>query len=336
MHANEVDTSPELVHRLLLDQFPNLAGPEPTLVDSYGTDHDIYRVGDGISVRMPRVEKAAAQAFKEGEWLPKLGPRLPLAVPLQLGIGQPGADFPFTWSVYEWLDGANANGTITDHEQAAVDLAGFIGALRSISTDGAHTRPKRARGAPLAENDGFVRYSIDQLTAKYPDETIAAITDLWAQSLAAPVWTGSEMWLHGDLLPGNLIVVDGNLSAVIDWGSLHVGDPACDLQPAWNVFEGASRDRFRSELGADDASWLRGRGWALYQAVGGLFYYWDTNPGMIRQTTNALNQILVEAGHSPSSCERKRSESKGGWHVFRRFPATQTVRGPPKVPGTFF
>ena len=100
--------------------------------------------------------------------------------------------------------------------------------------------------------------------------------------------------MHGDLLPGNLLVVDGRLSAVIDWGGLNVGDPACDLQPAWNVFVGDSRRRFRDELAVDDASWLRGRGWALYQAVTGLAYYWDTNPGMVRQTSHALAQVLAD------------------------------------------
>ena len=112
----------------------------------------------------------------------------------------------------------------------------------------------------------------------------------WQESLDAPVWHGREVWLHGDLLPGNLLVVDGRLSAVIDWG-LNVGDPACDLQPAWNVFAGESRRRFRSELAVDDASWLRGRGWALFQAVVALPYYWDTNPGIVRQASRALTQV---------------------------------------------
>jgi aminoglycoside phosphotransferase (APT) family kinase protein len=109
------------------------------------------------------------------------------------------------------------------------------------------------------------------------------------------VWDGAEVWVHGDLLPGNLLVVDGRLSAVIDFGGLNVGDPACDLQPMWNVFAGQSRDRFRAALDIDDASWLRGRGWALYQAVSGLAYYWDTNPGMIRQASHALAQVLADS-----------------------------------------
>ncbi len=116
----------------------------------------------------------------------------------------------------------------------------------------------------------------------------------WEESLDAPGWDGDEVWVHGDLLPGNLLVVDGRLSAVIDFGGLNVGDPACDLQPAWNVFAGSSRMRFRAELQVDDASWLRGRGWALYQAVSALPYYWHTNPGMIRQASHALAQVIAD------------------------------------------
>jgi aminoglycoside phosphotransferase (APT) family kinase protein len=115
----------------------------------------------------------------------------------------------------------------------------------------------------------------------------------WEESLNAPAWDGEEVWVHGDLLPGNLLVVDSRLSAVIDFGGLSLGDPACDLQPAWNVFAGDSRMRFRAEAEVDDASWLRGRGWALYQAVSALPYYWDTNPGMIRQASYALGQVLA-------------------------------------------
>ncbi|GAB2903234.1 aminoglycoside phosphotransferase family protein [Streptomyces mayteni] len=290
MHADEIETDPTLVRRLLAGQFPQWAGLPIELVDSYGTDNDIYRVGDRLSVRLPRTPGATGQAEREAEWLPRFAPRLPLTVPMPLGLGQPAEDYPFTWSVCEWLPGDNANGTIDDLERAAVDLAAFIHALRRIDTTGAHPRPKGSRGAPLAELDEGVRAAIAELGDRI--EGPLALRS-WAESLSAPAWDGPEVWLHGDLLPGNLLVVDGRLSAVIDFGTLHVGDPACDLQPAWNSFAGASRRRFREELGADDASWLRGRGWALAQAVIAMPYYWDTNPGMIRQTSHALRQILA-------------------------------------------
>ena len=156
-----------------------------------------------------------------------------LALPVQLARGRPAEGYPFGWSVYEWLPGENANGTIGDLEQAAVDLAGFVRALRRVDTTGAHPRHPHGRGGPLAQHDVHVRRSV-------------------------------------------------------------AGDPACDLQPAWNLFAGPSRARFRDELAVDDASWLRGRGWALLQAVVALPYYWDTNPGMVRQASHAVAQVLAD------------------------------------------
>ena len=290
MHPDEIETDPALVRRLLAEQFPRWAGLPASLVDSYGTDHDIYRLGDHLAVRLPRYGKAAGQAAKDAEWLPRLAPHLPLAVPVTLAVGRPGEGYSFAWSVCEWLPGENANGTIDDLERAAADLAAFIRALRRVDTTGAPPRPPRARGAPLAELDELVRRAIAQLGDRI-DRTAALRS--WEESLAAEAWAGPGVWLHGDLLPGNLLVVGGRLSAVIDFGALGVGDPACDLQPAWNVFAGVSRERFRAELDVDEASWLRGRGWALYQAVMALPYYWDTNPGMVRQARHALAQVLV-------------------------------------------
>jgi aminoglycoside phosphotransferase (APT) family kinase protein len=217
---------------------------------------------------------------------------VPLKVPVQLAIGAPGRGFPYGWSVYEWLPGDNANGTIADLEQAAVDLAAFIIALRRVDTTGAHPRSPRSRGGPLVEGDEGMREAVQKLGDRIDG---AAVLRLWQECLEAPAWAGPEVWVHGDLLPGNLLVVDGRLSAVIDFGALNVGDRACDLQPAWNVFSGTSRERFRAEVGADDASWLRGRGWTLYQAVVALAYYWDTNPGMVRQASHALAEVLAEA-----------------------------------------
>ncbi len=291
MHADEIDTDVALVRRLLAGEFPHWADLAIEPVVSYGTDHDIYRLGDDLAARLPRIGWATEQAAKEAKWLPRLAQHLPLAVPAQLAMGHPAEGYPFAWSVYEWLPGKNANGTIDDLDQAAVDLAAFVTALRRVDTADADPRPRGARGGPLAELDGAVRRSIEQLGDRI--DRGAALRS-WEESLDASEWDGEEVWVHGDLLPGNLLVVDGRLSAVIDFGCLNVGDPACDLQPAWNVFAGDSRRRYRAELQADAASWLRGRGWALFQAVVALPYYWDTNPGMIRQASNALAQVLAD------------------------------------------
>lgn len=292
MHADDIETDVALIRRLLSGQFPQWMDLPISRVTSYGTDNDIYRLGDQLAVRLPRRPGwAVAQVQLEARWLPKLAPQLPLALPVQVAMGHPAERYPFHWAVYEWLPGSDANGTIGDLNQAAVDLAGFITALRRVDTTGAHPRIPHARGGPLAEADEMVRSSVAQLGNRIDGD---AVLRSWAESLSAPEWDRPDVWVHGDLLPGNLLVADGRLSAVIDFGGLNVGDPACDLQPAWNIFTGDSRQRFRAELGADDASWLRGRGWAL-QAVIGISDYWDTNPGIVAQCSHALAEVLADS-----------------------------------------
>ena len=291
MHVGEVPTDRSLVRRLLAAQFPQWAELPVTPVSSYGTDHAIYRLGDDLVARLPRIGWAAQQPVKEAEWLPRLAPHLPLAVPTPVALGRPGEGYPFTWAVHEWLPGQDASGGLVDLEQAAVDLAGFITALRAVDTTGAPPRRPGTRGGPLAERDDGVRQAVDALGDRVDG---AAALRSWEQSLAVPAWDRAEVWVHGDLLPGNLLVDDGRLSAVIDYGGLNVGDPACDLQPAWNLFSGVSRRTFLEELGADGAMRLRGRGSALSQALIALPYYWHTNPGIVRQALHALELVLAD------------------------------------------
>jgi len=291
MHADEAETDVALVRRLLAGQFPHWAGLQVEPVASYGTDHDIYRLGDRLAARLPRIGGAVEQAVMEAQWLPKFAPHLPLAIPVPLAMGRAAEGYPFAWSVCTWLPGDDASAAIEDLDQAAVDLAGFVTALRQADTTGAPPPPRRGRGGPLPKLDELVRGAITQLGDRIDAD--AALRS-WRESLSAPAWDGPTAWVHGDLLPGNLLVTGGRLSGVIDFGCLNVGDPAVDLLPAWNVFTGDSRLRFRAELGADEASWLRGRGWALYQAVLALPYYWDTNPGMVRQASRALAHILAD------------------------------------------
>ena len=291
MHSDEVDTDVALVRRLLAGQFQQWADLPIKPVPSYGTDHAIYRVGSSLAVRLPRIASATRQAAKEATWLPVFAPLLPLEVPVQLATGEPAEGYPFHWSVYEWLQGQDANGAIDDLVQAAVDLAAFVTALHRIDTAGAPPHRRSGRGGPLAEHDGSVREAIAELSDRIDGE--AALSS-WEESLSAPAWRGPHVWVHGDLLPGNVLVRNGRLAAIIDFGTLQVGDPAGDLQPAWNMFAGESRLRFRAEVGADDACWLRGRGTVLYQTVMALAYYWDTNPGMVRQASHGLAQVLAD------------------------------------------
>lgn len=290
MHADQVGTDRSLVRRLLAAQLPQWADLPVRPVDSFGTDHDIYRLGEHLVVRMPRMAWAVDQVAIEGTWLPRIAPHVRLTVPVQRAVGVPAYGYPYPWSVYEWLPGESASTAALDLDRAAVDLAGFIRGLRTVDTTGAHLRVQGHRGSPLRDLDLGVRESVDRL-GKRVDRSAALAS--WEASLAAAPWDGPPTWLHGDLLPGNLLVRNDRLSAVIDFGGLNVGDPACDLQPAWNMFSGSSRARFRHEMDADDNAWQRGRGWTLSQTVSALPYYWDTNPGIVAQALRALRELLA-------------------------------------------
>ncbi|GAA4755958.1 aminoglycoside phosphotransferase family protein [Modestobacter marinus] len=297
MHAGQAPTDAALVRRLVARQFPGWAGLPVRPVASAGTDHDLYRLGGELVVRLPLVPAATGQAAREATWLPRLAPSLPLAVPQPVALGEPDAGYPHAWSVYRWLPGTDARaldgGDRAASELAARDLAAFIRALHRIDTTGAPRRGPGGRGGPLADLDAAVRASVEALGDRVDP---VAVRTAWAESVAVPPWSGADVWLHADLLPGNLLLTDGRLSAVIDFGLLTIGDPAVDLLPAWNLFDAAGRAVFLSALGADEAVRLRGRGWALAQAVIALPYYWTTNPGMVAQAQRALAEVLADAG----------------------------------------
>jgi aminoglycoside phosphotransferase (APT) family kinase protein len=293
MHADEVETDESLVRRLLVAQFPRWSDLPIERVVSTGTDNAIYRLGDDMSVRLPRVEWAIGQIDKEHRWLPKLAPHLPLAIPVPLAVGDPAEGYPWRWCVSPWLEGDDAAPDhIRDLDEAAVDLAAFLTALQRIdTTDG--PRPGRRnfyRGVPLAALDASVRESIGAWEGMVDVE---ALTSAWDAALAAPAWTEPPVWIHGDLLPVNILASEGRLSAVIDFGCLGVGDPAADLSVAWALFSGESREAFKAALGFDDATWARGRGWALV-AVRALPYYLNTNPAIVARSRHQIEQVLAD------------------------------------------
>lgn len=289
MHADEVDTDMSLVRRLLAVQFPQWADLPIEPVPSAGTDHALYRLGDDMAVRLPRIRWATGQADKERQWLPRLAGQLPLAIPVPLAKGTPGEGYPWDWSVYRWLEGENATiERIADPRQAATDLAHFVAALRRIDpADG----PPADRGVPLAMRDVSTREAIEALRGTIDVDTATAV---WEGALGAPVWHGPPVWVHGDLLPGNLLVVQGRLSAVIDFGGLGLGDPACDLMVAWGLFSGESRDVFRAALSVDDATWARARGHALSWALIFIPYYLDTNPAGVAAARHMIDGVLAD------------------------------------------
>jgi aminoglycoside phosphotransferase (APT) family kinase protein len=291
MHVDEVETDEALVGRLLAEQFPAWAALPIQPVTSSGTDNALYRLGDEMLVRLARIHWAAGQVEKESLWLPRLAPHLPVTIPVPLAIGAPGEGFPWTWGIYPWLPGKHETlDTISNPDQAARDLAAFIRALQQIDAAGG---PPGSRGKPLAERDGQARQSIAALQGEIDSEKALAV---WEAAVQAPPWDQAPLWFHGDLLPGNLLFQQGRLSAIIDFGTLGVGDPACDLMVAWNTLPAESRSVFRAALGVDDATWARGRGWALWQALVFIPYYLHTNPVGVGYARRTLEEVLADYG----------------------------------------
>ena len=294
MHAGEIDTDASLVRRLLAAQFPDWADLPIDRVRSGGTDNAIYRLGDDMCVRLPRIERATASVVKEHRWLHLLAPHLPLAIPVPLAKGIPAEGYPWPWSVCRWLRGENAFvERFADLRQAAIALAQFIAALQRIDTAGG-PRPGAhnfGRGVPLAIRDADTRAAIAKLHNLLDT---GAVTAAWEADLNAPAWDRPPVWIHGDLHAANLLVDHGRLSAVIDFGGLGVGDPACDFVAAWTLFSGDSRDAFRAALSIDDASWARSRGWALSTGLIALPYYLDTNPVIVAMARRQIDEVLAD------------------------------------------
>jgi aminoglycoside phosphotransferase (APT) family kinase protein len=289
MHADEVVTDESLVRRLLTAQFPEWSALPIERVEPAGTDNAIYRLGNDLAVRLPRIHWAAEHPEKEHEWLPKLAPRLPLPIPVPLALGAPGEGYPWHWSVCPWLDGETVSfDRVADVRELAADLAQFVAALRRIDPVGG---PLASRGVPLAPLADEIRETIVSLQGELDAD---AVTAVWNTALDAPSWDGPPMWTHGDLDPRNLLVTQGRLSAVIDLSGLGVGDPACDIGAAWKVLPAGARDVFRAALSVDNATWARSRGWVVQQAVMILSYYTlDTNAVLVLEARRWLEEVLA-------------------------------------------
>jgi aminoglycoside phosphotransferase (APT) family kinase protein len=295
MHADEVDTDPSLVGRLIAAQFPHWADLPVTPVRFRGTDNALYRLGDDMVVRLPSRKRTTATLQHERRWLPRLGPLLPLAVPVPLADGMPADGYPFEWCVYRWLKGENATvERVTDQSRLATDLAQFIAALQQIVPKGGPPPGEHNffRGEPLAARDASTRAAIVSLRDAID---VGAVTAAWESALRSPEWEHSPVWIHGDLDSRNLLVEEGRLSAVIDWGCLGVGDPACDVMVAWKVLDADTRDIFRTALSVDESTWARARGWALSQALGALSYYTlETNPVLVLEAQRWMAEVLAD------------------------------------------
>jgi aminoglycoside phosphotransferase (APT) family kinase protein len=288
MHDGEADIDAGLVRQLLAAQFPSLAGLPVSAVQPAGTVNAIYRLGDRLCARLPRVRSWAQGLDKEWDWLPKLAPQLSLRVPEPVAKGRPGSGYPFSWAIYRWIDGQPyADEVVGDEHQAARELAQFVAELRRIDPGGA---PRGGR-KPLRQLDAGTRAAI--ASARDVIDSDAA-TAAWYQALEAPAWNGTPVWIHADLLRPNLLTAGGRISAVIDFGSAGAGDPAADVIAAWSVFGPAGRGTFRSALGVDDGTWHRARGYALHQAAMIIPYYPETNPGFVALAKRTVGEVLAD------------------------------------------
>jgi len=255
-----------LARRLVDQQFPQWAGLPVRRVDHDGWDNRTFRLGDRMTVRLPSGPWYALQVGKEQRWLPQLAPQLPLPIPVPLARGEPADGYPYPWSVYGWLDGEIAtHAEIADLTAFATAVAGFLAALRRVDATGGPGPGEHNffRGGPLTT---YAEETVEAIAALGGEIDGEAAMRVWEDAVAAR-WEGDPVWFHGDVATGNLLVRDGRLAAVIDFGTSGVGDPSCDMVIAWTLFEGASRAAFRSTLGVDDATWSRGRGWALWKAL---------------------------------------------------------------------
>lgn len=293
MHPDMHPVDDDLVRRLIAGQFPRWAGLAVKRLPSGGTVNAMYRLGDDMVVRLPLVKGEADDVSRECTWLPRLAPRLPTPVPEVLGAGRAAEGYPWPWSVYRWLTGEHPEvAALSAPALLAEDLAAFVAAMRRVTLPGA---PQAHRGGPIARFDEGTRSAIEALRG-VPQEGVDcdAATAVWEDALRAPDWGGPPVWLHADLMPGNVLVDGGRLTSVIDFGCLGVGDPACDLFPAWNLLPAGAREVFRAALGVDDATWIRGRGRALSQALIALPYYRRTNPAMAHNARHVIRTVLDE------------------------------------------
>jgi aminoglycoside phosphotransferase (APT) family kinase protein len=296
VHRDAIDAA--LARRLVDSQFPQWAGLPITPVELDGWDNRTFRLGDELSLRLPTGDWYAQQVAKEQRWLPRLAPHLPLPIPAPAAHGEPGCGFPWAWSVYRWIDGEiAARARIVDLPGFATSLAGFLNALRRVDATGGPAPGEHNfhRGGPLAVYAAEALEAIDALAAEIPRD---AVLRAWEDAMSTS-WDRDPVWVHGDVASGNLLVNDGALAAVLDFGSSGVGDPACDVVIAWTFLDDAGGERFRAALDADAATWSRGRGWALWKASISLVGQLEEGSPDAARSRRDIDRVLADFARSP-------------------------------------
>jgi len=295
MHTDEVEIDEPLVRHLIATQMPELGGLSLERVEPWGTDNAVWRLGEDLVVRLPRIHWATGQVDLESLWLPRLTPFVPVSIPEPIATGEPDDRYPWRWGVFRWLSGVPAGpATIADPVAFAMDLADVVRALSRIPTEGAPPATNRAR--PIAAYNDITLLMIDHVSHLIDAE---AARRVWKAAMEAKPHDGAPVWVQGDL-EGNCIVVRGRLSGIVDWGSACAGDPAVDVQVVWSpLFTDESRRAFVHTLDIDDATLARSRGAAVHQACAALGYYMDTYPLIVERSWHKLAAVGVEAKSGP-------------------------------------
>ncbi|HHF7367711.1 TPA: aminoglycoside phosphotransferase family protein [Legionella bozemanae] len=282
-----------LVRKLIDAQFPQWSDLPIKPVAFSGWDNRTFHLGTEMTVRLPSASFYALQVEKEQLWLPYLAPHLSLPIPTPLAKGEPVADYPWPWSIYRWIEGQTASiERIKDMELFAADLAQFLLELQKIDAEGGPVAGEHSfyRGGALSTYDAEVQEAIKILDRHTDTEIFSSI---WSEALSKS-WQGKPVWIHGDIAVGNLLVKEGCLCAVIDFGQLAIGDPACDLVIAWTFFKEESRNTFRKVLQLDTATWARARGWALWKALIVCAKLPGTNPLDVEKSWNVIKEIITD------------------------------------------
>lgn len=291
---NKLSINETLVRDLIAVQFPQWQHLSIQQILPGGWDNRTFRLGEEMLVRMPSEADYALQVEKEQKWLPQLAPFLPLQIPVPIAMGLPNNIYPWKWSIYRWLAGESAaSSSKVNLNEIAVNLAEFLIALQKIKSVNGPEPGEHSffRGGSLSVYDSETRKAIMILKNQID---VNAATLIWETALAT-YWQGLPVWVHGDISPGNLLLQNGSLIGVIDFGQLSVGDPACDLAIAWSWFENESRKIFRANLSLDADTWLRARAWALWKALIVCADFSGTNPLDKQNNWRVLSEVLADS-----------------------------------------